>query len=196
MKKENQEIKHLKCKICAYPCGNEYCVTKQTKYELLYYPNPILSEKCEDVVDFNEDLHYLLDEMAKVMVKSNGMGLSANQIGELKNVFIMQELSGKIIEFINPIMLEKSEEKAMIREGCLSSPNVFETVAERSDDVSIRAQDRTGNFFTINAHGIEAVCCQHEMDHLSGIFWFDRFPRQPKRALIRKWDKAREKLKV
>lgn len=166
------------------------------KYSLRYYPDPILLTKCEEVTEFNSELHELLDAMQKILLSTKGIGISSNQCGALKRAFILKDKKGKIWEFINPI-LKDSNGIANIYEGCLSSPNVYEKVLTRANEVTVVAKDRNGVEFTIVAEGIEAVCVFHEYDHLDGIFWFDKLPsRQVKRSVEKQWQKQKKKLNL
>lgn len=131
------------------------------KYNLRYYPDPILLTKCEEVTEFNSELHELLDAMQKILLSTKGIGISSNQCGALKRAFILKDKKGKIWEFINPI-LKDSNGIADIYEGCLSSPNVYEKVLTRANEVTVVAKDRNGVEFSVVAEGIEAVCVFHE----------------------------------
>lgn len=165
-------------------------------YKLRYFPDPILYTKCESVEQFNEELFFLLDEMKRILLETRGIAISANQIGSLKRVFILKEKNGNIIEFINPEIVEATG-VANIYEGCLSSPNVYEKVYTRSNDVTVIAYNRKGEQFTGILEGIEAVAAQHENDHLDGVFWFDKLPnREKKRSAEKRWQKERKKLGV
>lgn len=155
--------------------------------------DPILKKKCRPVTKFDSRLAEMLDDMAETMLEANGLGLAAPQIGVMRRVFIAldesempdapdeeeeldedeqgeeedleQEVS--IIEFINPEILEqKGECKAY--EGCLSYPGKYGAVV-RPTWVKVRAFDRDGNPFTIEAEGMLARCLCHESNHLDGV---------------------------
>lgn len=163
--------------------------------KILLYPNEVLKTKCPKVTSFDASLHQLLDEMRQIMVDNKGMGLAANQVGELKRLFIMKDVRGSVWEFINPVLSVEDISGANVREGCLSTPGVLDIVNGRHEAVRVDAQDRNGDSFSVILYGIESVCAQHEIDHLDGIFWIDRMPsRQSKRAALKSWDKIRAKL--
>jgi peptide deformylase len=160
--------------------------------KIKYFPDEPLTSPCDPVGVFDKDLHDFLDQMAETMEHYKGMGLAANQVGELKQVFIMKTVKGTIHEFINPQLSEFSEELANLKEGCLSAPGIFEIIHDRSNSVTVTAQDRNGKEFTAVVYGIEAVCVQHEYAHLKGEFYFSKFPsRQVRRRAEKQWKKAR-----
>lgn len=158
-------------------------------YKLVYYPDPGLFKPCEQVVEYSPQLHELLDSMKTIMEQNRGIGLSANQVGANKRVFIMQEQSSKkVVEFINPIITEQAEMGLIEAEGCLSAPGVAVQLP-RAKQVTVEAFNRTGEAFTVSLEGIEAVCAQHEVDHLNGIFFLDKAPRQQRRFGYRQLEK-------
>lgn len=156
--------------------------------EIVKYPNDILNKVLSPVVTFDDQLHQQLDAMYSTMLRVNGIGLAANQVGLNTSMFVMRTKRGQKFEVINPQILHKSDAKALLSEGCLSAPDIFDIVEERSDGVEVTFQDRNGieqrEVFT----GIDAVCFQHEYDHLLGVFFFSKLKlsRQVRRALTRK----------
>lgn len=166
--------------------------------QIIQWPHPFLSEVCNEVDNFNSELHQILDDMLKVLKATKGIGLAANQVSVLFRIFIMTPKLedgslGDVIEFINPEIIEASSEKAGLNEGCLSAPNIYAPVQERSEQVTVRAKDRNGNEFTQTFTGINAVCVQHEIDHLDGIFFFSKLNRQNRRQAQRAWESERRK---
>jgi peptide deformylase len=159
--------------------------------EIVKYPNKILSKACSVVLDFNTDLHGILDEMFITMERARGVGLAANQVGLDMSMFVMKTKDGERVEVINPFIVGFSEQKANITEGCLSAPNEFDVVAERAMEVEIEFQDRSGVAHRRKFVGRDAVCVQHEYDHLMGVFFFSKLKlnRQRRRALEKKWGK-------
>ena len=162
------------------------------KMEIVKYPNPILNKKCSKVTEFDQDLHLELFNMIDVMNRSKGIGLAANQVGLDKAMFVMiSQEHGTLIEAINPELIHLTEDKANLSEGCLSASGEFDIVQERVNIVSMKYQDKNGEQKEITLTGIDAVCAQHEYDHLQGIFFFSKLDltRQRRRALERKWGK-------
>lgn len=120
---------------------------------------------------FDERLATTLDDMAETMYKAEGVGLAAPQIGILRRYCIIDVGDG-MIELVNPVIESMSGEQTG-EEGCLSIPNRYESVT-RPMTVTVRAQDRKGNSFTITAEGFKARALCHEIDHLDGILYIDK----------------------
>lgn len=128
----------------------------------------ILTKKCRPVEKFDERLHELLDDMYDTMVKADGCGLAAPQIGILRRIAVIDVGDGKI-ELVNPEIIARSGEQNL-QEGCLSCPNQF-GFTKRPAKIKVRAQDRTGEFFEYEATELLAVASCHEIDHLDGILF-------------------------
>ena len=131
-----------------------------------------LEKSCRPVTDFNGKLHVLLDDMAETLVKANGVGLAAPQVGILRRAVLVLETNvaedeeDYIIELINPEIIEASGEQEG-PEGCLSVPGIFGWV-KRPDHVKVRAQDRFGKWFEVEGDGLTARAFCHELAHLDG----------------------------
>lgn len=149
--------------------------------KLVYFPDEALTTVCEPVTEFGPELHAQLDAMRPIMVENNGMGLAANQVGITKRFFIMKDKKGTIYEFINPEIIEKTG-TTVLNEGCLSAPGGFVQMP-RAQEVFVRAQDRNGEEFKVVAVDIEAVCVQHEIEHLDGKLFYAAANRQQRRAI-------------
>ena len=137
--------------------------------------DPTLNKTSRPVVKFDNRLHVLLDDMAETLNTSNGVGLAAPQVGVLRRVVVVVETNvpeGEeefIIELINPeIISAEGEQRGS--EGCLSVPDQFGIVT-RPEKVTVRAQDRYGNWFEREGEGLTARCFCHEIDHLNGILF-------------------------
>lgn len=136
-----------------------------------------LEKHCRPVTDFNGKLHELLDDMADTLIKANGVGLAAPQVGILRRAVLVLETNvpededDYIIELINPEIIEVSGEQEG-PEGCLSVPGVFAWV-KRPDHVKVRAQDRDGEWFEVEGDGLTARAFCHEIDHLEGKLFLD-----------------------
>ena len=133
--------------------------------------DPQLRKHCHEVKDFNPRLHMLLDDMRQTLAESNGVGLAAPQVGVLRRAVIVLETNvpdGEdeyMIELINPVIVETAGEQ-IGAEGCLSVPDEYGIVA-RPDYVKVRAQDRHGEWFEVEGHGLRtgaegALLCQPE----------------------------------
>ncbi len=161
------------------------------KLEILTYPNPILREVSEPVTEFGSELKKFAEDMLETMYDSNGIGLAAVQVGQIKRMLVVDtrpkdeksgrysyddqsELENKVqqpLVLINPEIV-KGEGKITFDEGCLSVPSFFETV-ERFEKIEVKAVDVSGKEFRFTTDGLLAICIQHEMDHLEGTLFID-----------------------
>ena len=137
--------------------------------------DPVLTKICRPVEKFDEKLAALLDDMYETMVNSEGVGLAAPQVGILRRIFVIDIGDGKA-EFVNPKII-KTEGKQEGSEGCLSCPGEF-GITERPMYVTIIAQNRFGDQFTVNAEGLYAKAICHENDHLDGILFKEHVIRK------------------
>ncbi|MBX7190688.1 MAG: peptide deformylase [Sandaracinaceae bacterium] len=143
---------------------------------ILHYPDKRLREPGLPVTDFGPAFQALVDDMAETMYAAPGVGLAATQIGELKRLFLIDVATGDdepsdLRVFVNPEILEK-EGEVRWEEGCLSFPGVHEEI-DRAERVKVRAQDREGKPFELEADGLLAIAIQHENDHLDGKLMVD-----------------------
>jgi peptide deformylase len=139
--------------------------------KIVQYPDPVLKEKAKPVTKFHARLHKLLDDMAETMYDAPGVGLAAPQVGILKRVIVVDVGDG-LIEMVNPEIVEQSGEQISPPEGCLSIPNLLGEV-RRANYLKLKAQDRFGNPFEMEAEGYLARAFQHEIDHLNGVLFID-----------------------
>lgn len=130
--------------------------------------DPILTKVCRPVEKFDEKLHILLDDMYETMLDSNGVGIAGPQVGMLRRLFVVDIGEGKL-EFINPEIL-KIKGKQESSEGCLSCPGEY-GITSRPMYVTVKAQDRNGATFVLDAEGFLAKAICHENDHLNGILF-------------------------
>ncbi len=128
-----------------------------------------LNKVCREVEKFDERLHILLDDMKETLKKAQGVGLAAPQVGILKRIFIIDDPEQGMIEFINPVIVEK-EGSYIDVEGCLSLPGKVGTV-ERPMKTTCKAFDRFGNEFSYTGEELYSKCICHEYDHLDGILY-------------------------
>lgn len=125
-----------------------------------------LGKVCRPVTNFDERLHQLLDDMRETLELAHGYGLAAPQVGILRRVCLVTGSDDKIIELVNPELVETSGEQGGY-EGCLSVPGLYGWV-KRPAKAKVRAQDRNGNFFEVEDEGMTARCFCHEIEHLDG----------------------------
>lgn len=131
----------------------------------------ILHKVCKPVTKFDKKLGILLDDMYDTMNDRDGVGLAAPQVGILKRAVIIDVGEGKI-ELINPVII-KEEGSQSGNEGCLSVPGVWGEV-ERPNKVTVKAQDRNGNEFTLTGEALLARAICHECEHLDGKLFLER----------------------
>ncbi|MBE5737345.1 MAG: peptide deformylase [Clostridiales bacterium] len=133
--------------------------------------DPTLRKKSFEVTDFGEKTKTLLDDMKDTLIKAQGAGLAAPQVGVLRRVFIVS-VDDEYYECINPVITAKSGSQVG-EEGCLSVKGKYGTV-ERPNKVTVKAFDRNGKPFTVKAEGFLARAFCHEYDHLDGIVYVDK----------------------
>jgi len=153
----------------------------------------VLKKKSVAVETVTDETRALMDDMLETMYAAPGIGLAAVQVGEPLRIIVMdlardgEEPAPRY--FINPEIVEKNEDLAPYEEGCLSVPEIYETV-ERPDRVHIRYLDYNGAQVSEDADGLYAVCIQHEMDHLEGVLFIDHLSRLKRDRAITKVKKA------
>lgn len=138
---------------------------------IVFSEENLIRKKSRPVVDFDEKLWQLLDDMKETMEKNDGCGLAAPQVGVLKRVVIVQAC-GMFIELINPEIIKQSGTQEGV-EGCLSVKDVNGLV-KRPLNITIKAQNRFGDFFTMSVENFTSVVFCHEIDHLDGILFIDK----------------------
>lgn len=133
--------------------------------------DPTLRKKSFEVTDFGQKTAELLDDMKETLIKADGVGLAAPQVGVLRRIFIVK-IDDLYYECINPVITE-SHGKQIGDEGCLSVRGKFGTV-ERPKKITVVAYDRNGKKFTVKAQDFVARAFCHEYDHLDGILYVDK----------------------
>ena len=157
--------------------------------KLLFHPDEFLSKqvKAVDLENPGFDPVELKKEMTELMLASNGIGLSANQVGLDAQVFVMGDSVENSTICINPTVLQYTEETVDDVEGCLSFPNIFVKI-KRPKEILAEWYDENLEKQTVKIEGYSAKCYLHEMDHLLGITFKDR-------ASKLKWNMATKKAK-
>lgn len=135
---------------------------------IVLFGEDILEKECRKVERFDERLFQLLDDMRETLADANGAGLAAPQVGVLRQVCIVDVGEGPI-ELINPEIIKTSGEQTGT-EGCLSYPDHWGIVT-RPMKVTVKAQDRNGNWFEVTGEELCARAFCHEIDHLHGILY-------------------------
>ena len=147
--------------------------------EIRKFPDPVLRQKTDRVTNINGTIERLIDDMVETMHAAPGVGLAANQVGVSLQVAVIdlstreeKEKRHPLLVIINPEILSL-QGSVVEEEGCLSIPEYAEKV-KRAARVKVRAQDRTGKIFELEAEGLLAKALQHEIDHLNGLLFIDR----------------------
>jgi peptide deformylase len=163
--------------------------------EIKQYPDPVLRARTKRVERIDEELQRLIEDMAETMYAAPGVGLAANQVGVPLQLAVIDIGVGEegrkkrqLVVLINPELIAE-EGSVVSEEGCLSVPDVTEKV-KRAARVKVRAQDRTGKEFELDADGLMAKALQHEIDHLNGIVFLDRLSALKRNIYRRKLRKA------
>ena len=159
--------------------------------KILHYPDPRLRNRAEPVAEITPALQKLVDDMAETMYAAPGVGLAATQIGEPHRIFII-DIAGEdepsdLRVFVNPEITMR-EGECTGPEGCLSFPGVTEDI-KRAARVRVKASDRDGKPFELEAEGLLAVAVQHELDHLDGVLMVDHMGMLKRRMVQRKLQK-------
>jgi len=163
--------------------------------DVVVWPAKVLETRSSEVSNFDDNLRSFVRDMHDTMKAAHGIGLAANQVGDLRRVITMEipwvtrEESeegddqcepkewwhDKKFTFVNPVITKKAG-KFRYQEGCLSFPEVYEFI-DRAAEVWVTAQDEFGKSFEVHATGLLSVCIQHEIDHIDGIVFIDRMSR-------------------
>jgi peptide deformylase len=141
------------------------------------------------VAEVDASVRKLVDDMFATMYDAPGIGLAATQVNVAQRVVVIDisEEHDEPLCFINPEILERDGEEQM-EEGCLSVPGFFETVT-RAERIKVRALDREGEPFELEADGLLAVCIQHEIDHLDGKLFVDYLSNLKRQRIRKKLEK-------
>jgi len=153
---------------------------------ILQYPDPRLRKKAAPVAEVDDEIRKLVLDMADTMYAAPGIGLAATQVDVHRQVIVIDisESKDQLLVLINPEIVE-SRGKIECEEGCLSVPGVFESVT-RAEWIRLRALDRGGKSFELQASDLLAVCIQHEMDHLVGKIFVEYLSRLKQDRIVKK----------
>ena len=168
-----------------------------TLRQILTEPNKALREKSQPVEKVDSDLQKLMDDMLETMYAAPGIGLAAIQVGVPKRVIVLdlapKDEPKKPMHFVNPEIIEKSNNNSTYEEGCLSVPGQFAEI-ERPNKCHVKYLDYYGQPKELVAEGMLATCIQHEMDHLEGILFIDYLSKLKKSMIVKKLTKQKEQL--
>ena len=160
---------------------------------VLRFPHPLLKQQAQPVTRFDAELKRLAEAMLRTMYAEGGIGLAANQVGQLRRLIVVDLKNGSEAEgqppvrephfYINPRILDGSGE-LVTEEGCLSVVD-FRAEVKRCQRVTVEYQSLTGEPQQAEMQDMAAVCLQHEIDHLNGKLFIDHLPPL-KRQMIKK----------
>ena len=160
--------------------------------DILKFPNPRLRQPAAVVSVFDGALKALSGDLLDTMRAAPGIGITGPHIGESWRITVLELVPGEVRIYVNPQIIRQSAELKAHEEGSVSMPGAIETV-ERPARVRVRYQDIDGVPAVEEADGLLAVCLQHEIDQLEGIFWIHRLSRLKRDRLIKKWEKQRNR---
>ena len=157
---------------------------------VLRFPDPRLRTKAQPVTAFTDATATIIDDMLATMYEEKGVGLAATQVDIHQRIVVMDtsEDSDQPMVLINPEIIASSEETSINEEGCLSVPGTYAKV-DRHDACTVKALDRQGKEFTLNATGLQSICIQHEIDHLNGILFVDYLSPLKRQRIQKKLEK-------
>jgi peptide deformylase len=163
---------------------------------ILHFPDPRLRERARRVEAVDETLQRTLDDLFETMYAAPGVGLAATQVGIARQVAVIDvsEEKNEPRVFINPELLAR-EGSCDSEEGCLSVPGYYDAI-QRAERVTVRALDRDGKSFELEAEGLLAICIQHEIDHLNGRLFIDYLSDLKRRRVRRQLEKARREARL
>lgn len=157
--------------------------------QILHYPDERLRKIAAPVKEVNSEIQRIVDDMFETMYAEEGIGLAATQVDVHAQIIVIDvsESRDQRLVLINPELLEKSGETG-IEEGCLSIPEQ-RALIPRAERVKIRALDRDGKPFELDANDLLAICIQHEMDHLIGKLFVDYLSPLKRQRIRQKLEK-------
>jgi peptide deformylase len=167
-------------------------------YDVVKLGEDILRQKAQPVPEVNDEIRQLAEDMFETMIEKEGVGLAAPQIGKSLRMFVLIADDDVRRVFINPQIIQTSSETGEYDEGCLSIPQVYETIV-RPLKVTVQALNEKGRLFTLEADGLLARIIQHEYDHLEGILYIDRgdkdFAQKTEAQFKKRAERAAQKAK-
>ena len=167
---------------------------------IIEVPDPLLRQISTPVETVDDDIRALIADMFETMYDAPGIGLAAIQVGVPKRILVIdlqepKEEGGEGVKdprvFINPEILEESDQDVPYTEGCLSVPDQYAEV-DRPDRIRARWLDEKGNAHEEEIEGLLATCLQHEMDHLEGVLFIDHLSRLKREMILKKLAKQRK----
>ncbi|MBD9449366.1 peptide deformylase [Rhizobium sp. RHZ02] len=159
---------------------------------LLRFPDIGLKTVCEPVEIFDQRLRDLADDLLDTMRAAPGVGITAAHIGVFLRVAVIELGRNEgVRHYVNPEIVSVSDDTIRHVEGSVSMPGMTDEVV-RPKAIRVRYRDLTGVVHEEEAEGFLAVCIQHEIDQLDGIFWIQRLSRLKRERLVKRWEKLRK----
>jgi peptide deformylase len=157
---------------------------------ILRYPDPRLALPAQPVTVFDDTLRDLAVDLLETMHAAPGIGITAPHIGvSLRVVVLDLDPVDGARTYVNPEMTWASPETILHQEGSVSMPGVNDDI-QRHARIKISYRDIAGNMHTEESQGLRAVCHQHEIDQLDGMFWIKRLSRLKRERLIKRFEKV------
>ncbi|MDP2560397.1 peptide deformylase [Psychrobium sp. 1_MG-2023] len=156
---------------------------------VLRFPDPRLRTVAKEVSEVTPQVQKIIDDMQETMYDEKGVGLAATQVNIHQRIVVMDcsEDADTPIILINPEIIRR-EGSMQNEEGCLSVPGTYASV-ERAEFITVKALDRDGESFELEASGLLAICVQHEIDHLDGKLFVDYLSPLKRQRIQKKLEK-------
>jgi peptide deformylase len=155
--------------------------------EIRTYGDPTLRRPAEPIETIDDGIRTICEQMVETMLRANGAGLAAPQIGISKRIIVL-DVEGNFHVLINPELIETSDEVEQVTEGCLSVPGVDAAVG-RATRAVIEGTTLDGETVRIEGEGLLARAIQHEMDHLNGNLFLDRLSPARRQSVLREYER-------
>jgi len=158
--------------------------------DIVTYPEEVLRNKAEPIVEIDQEIRDLADKMTEVMFRAEGVGLAAPQVGVGKRLIVVN-LDDEFHILINPELVERSDEEETSEEGCLSVPGP-EAPVSRSRKIVVRGKDLEGNEVELSREGLAARVFQHEIDHVNGKLFIDHLSDAERSVTLKEYRKLKK----
>ena len=158
---------------------------------IITVPDPVLRKVAAPITEITDGVRQLLTDMAETMYDAPGIGLAAPQISISQRLIVMdcgKDETPELFKMINPEIISRSNELAVLEEGCLSIPDQTADV-ERPAIVEVKYTDIAGGEQRLTCEGLLAACVQHEVDHLDGVLFIDHISRLKRDMIVRRFMK-------
>ena len=158
-------------------------------------PDPFLKKQCAPIKKVDNEIRRVMDDMLETMYDAPGVGLAAPQVGVPKRIIVVDTSDPRgerqPLRMANPEIIAASDEILLREEGCLSFPDQYEDV-ERPATVRVRYLNQENKICELDAEGLQAVCVQHEIDHLDGVLLVDHLSTLKRSIILRRMTKLKK----